>query len=108
MCRLFVLTQQFLILACLDLGRRATAEMIAQRAFILLLRQLPPIPPAAAESLEKGGSVGKAVGLGLHQIELRLLVSLLGAQHRQVSAVANAPLLLRKIERFFGRLRRSG
>ena len=63
------------------------------------------MPPAAAQRLKQRGRVGIASGLGLDQIDARLLVGLFGVQQSEIAGVAVLPLPLRQVQRDFGRIR---
>lgn len=41
---------------------------------------IQPVPPATAQSLEKGSGIGVTVGEGLHVIDRRLLICLFGVE----------------------------
>src|SRR3954447_25778779 len=45
--------------------------------------EIGPVPPPAAERLEQGRGVGVAARLGLNEAEARLVVRLLGVEHRK-------------------------
>src|SRR5665213_3455737 len=58
-------------------------------SFVMVgLGQVSTAPPTAAERLEQRGRVGEAAGLGLHEVDLGLLIRLLGAEQRRIADVA--------------------
>src|SRR6476661_4595711 len=70
----------------------ASAAMIARWRTSLAriggARQIRAMPPAAAERLEQCRGVGEAIRLGLNQAEPRLLIRLVGVEHREVGRIA--------------------
>src|ERR1700677_378794 len=63
--------------------------------FMLVRYQIRAVPPPASQGLKQSRGIGIAAGLCLHQIDLALLIGLLGAQQRQIPGVAGVPLPLR-------------
>src|SRR5690242_18015148 len=70
--------------------------------------QLGAMPPAAAKRLEQRGGIGEAVGFGLDEAEPRLLVRLVGVEHRQIGGIAVLVLEAGEIETRLCGVRRLG
>src|SRR4051812_6128884 len=70
--------------------------------------QFWPAPPAAAERLKKCRGIGEPVGLGLDLAEPRLLVRLVGVEHREIGGIAVLVLEPGKIEAGLGGVGRRG
>src|SRR5208283_2884009 len=66
--------------------------------------QISVMPPTAAQRLKESGRVGKTVGLGLDQIDFRLLIGLFSGQGSKKAGVTGLVLVARKVERHFGGL----
>src|SRR5277367_390359 len=83
----------------------ATAITQECLGFTRVRGQLRSIPPSASQGLKQCRRVGIAAGLCLNQIDLALLIRLLGAQQRQIAGVAVVPLALRQVEGELGGIR---
>src|ERR1700684_2355786 len=78
--------------------RVATPSLFSRRTKSLIARLLGSVPPSAAECLEQAGRIGIAVGFGLDQCQLGLLVCLFGDQHRDQGDRPQFALMLREIK----------
>src|SRR3984957_12515213 len=76
----------------------ATPPLFSRRTRSLIARLLGTVPPSAAERLKQAGRIGKTIGFGLDQCQLRLLIRLFRVQHRDQRDRSHFPLVLREIE----------
>src|ERR1700735_1679505 len=78
--------------------RIAAPPLFSRRTRSFIVRFLLTIPPAASQRLEKAGSIGIAIGLGLYECELRLVIRLFRVQHRDHADRSQFPLLSSEVE----------
>src|SRR5689334_12092327 len=84
-----------------DEEQPARSESASRPARLLLStggHEFGLVPPPSAKRLEQSGGVGEAVGLGLHLREARLLIGLVGVQHREIGGIAVLVLEAGEIE----------
>lgn len=71
-----------------SLTRRSAVGIPCNASFFMFTLQIRAVPPATAKRLNQRRRIGKAIGLGLHQVDPSLLIGLLSAQQRKIPSVA--------------------